>query len=494
MEDYSDLAISSETTSAIPDGDGVNTDTFEYTDEDVNRFLVAADLSELRGETPINVYHKLLNLRKRLTDFHLHAVYLSNYHRNRQIPRGFRFARGYDREMVIDIKAEAIKRFEGNTIKPRAINNSEEKINFITTFDPMHQKDAGAISKHWDLVHSDKSLPFVKQQHPRMNMSITLQPMVPQDVKSRENQSTVTKVILLGFPNLQSSRIIIVFAFLIIYIATLVGNILIIALVSTSNNLRSPMYFFLCQLSISDILETTTIMPNCMSVVLKEGTTMSIVECITQFCMFGSCSVTECFILTVMSYDRYVAICKPLHYNNVMNFTFCIHLIICSWLTGFMVTLLITIMLYRLNFCGPNIIDHFFCDFKPIVQLSCSDTTIVEMIVFLVATPETFIQTMFIVGTYIYIFITIVHISSKVERRKTFSTCSSHLTVVCTYYGTLISIYVAPTQGQTFNINKVLSLLYTVVTPLLNPIIYSLRNKEIKTAIITFYKKYMNII
>ncbi|XP_053575524.1 olfactory receptor 11L1-like [Bombina bombina] len=313
---------------------------------------------------------------------------------------------------------------------------------------------------------------------------LLLQLMVPKDFKSRENQSTVTEVILLGFQDLHSSRIIIFLVFLTIYIATVGGNLLIIALVSTSNNLRSPMYFFLCQLSVSDILETTSIVPNCMGIVLKKGATMSVIECITQFCMFASLSSSECFILTVMSYDRYMAICKPLHYTNVMNFTFCINLIIWSWLTGLIVTLPVSVMLYNLNFCGPNIIDHFFCDFKPIVQLSCSDTTIVEIIVFLVASPETFIQIMFIVGSYIYIFVTIMHISSKLERRKTFSTCSSHLTVVCTYYGTLISIYVAPTQGQTFNINKVLSLLYTVVTPLLNPIIYSLRNKEIKTAIV----------
>ncbi|KAM4749356.1 olfactory receptor 11L1-like [Rhinophrynus dorsalis] len=305
----------------------------------------------------------------------------------------------------------------------------------------------------------------------------------------RQNQSSITEIYLLGFQGLHGWRILLFLAILVIYVVTIAGNLLIIALVSATHYLQSPMYIFLSHLSMSDILLTSTISPNMLDVTLKEGAIISFVGCFSQFTMFCVSSATECLLLTVMSYDRYLAICKPLHYRTIMNFTFCRHLVLFSWMLGFFITLIVIILLNSLHFCGPNIIDHFFCDYAPLLQLSCSDTKIVQFLFVLIATPETMIETVFIISTYFSIFLTILKISSSTGRQKAVSTCSSHLAVVCTYYGTLMATYVAPSGGHLFNMNMILSLLYTVVTPLLNPIIYSLRNQEIRTALkIYFYK------
>ncbi|KAM4749339.1 olfactory receptor 11L1-like [Rhinophrynus dorsalis] len=285
----------------------------------------------------------------------------------------------------------------------------------------------------------------------------------------RQNQSTITEIYLLGFQGLHEWRFLLFLAILVIYVVTITGNLLIIALVSAAHHLQSPMYFFLRHLSMSDILLTSTISPNMLHVTLKEGTIISFFSCISQFYMFGVSSVTECLLLTVMSYDRYLAICKPLHYTTIMNFRFCLHLVLCSWMLGFIIAMIVSILINSLHFCGPNIIDHFFCDLAPLMQLSCSDTKIIKMIVVLIAGAETIIETAFIIATYFSIFLTILKISTSTGRQKAFSTCSSHLAVVCTYYGTLMAIYVAPSGGHLCNMNKILSLLDTVVTPLLNP-------------------------
>ncbi|KAM4749343.1 olfactory receptor 11A1-like [Rhinophrynus dorsalis] len=308
----------------------------------------------------------------------------------------------------------------------------------------------------------------------------------------RQNQSTITEICLLGFQGLHEWRFLLFLAILLIYVVTITGNLLIIVLVSATHHLQSPMYFFLSHLSMSDILLTSTISPNMLDVTLKEGAIISFFGCISQFYMFGVSLITECLLLTVMSYDRYLAICKPLHYTSIMNFTFRLHLVLCSWMLGLFITMIVSILMNSLHFCGPNIIDHFFCDYSPLLQLSCSDTKVIQMIVVLIDAPETMIETAFIITTYFSIFLTILRISSSNGRHKAFSTCSSHLAVVCTYYGTLMAIYVAPTGGSLFNMNKILSLLYTVVTPLLNPVIYSLKNQEMRTALTMCFHKHLN--
>ncbi|XP_063302524.1 olfactory receptor 11L1-like [Pelobates fuscus] len=302
------------------------------------------------------------------------------------------------------------------------------------------------------------------------------------------NQSTFPEFFLLGFQLLNRSRIIFFSILLLVYIMTLTGNLLIIILVSATQYLRSPMYFFLSQLSSCDIILTTSVSPTLLHITLNNGIPMSVSQCIAQFNFFSFPSGTECFLLTIMSYDRYVAVCKPLHYVTIMNFPFCLSLVVLSWILGFLLTLIFVILLSNLTFCNSKYIDNFFCDIVPLVQLSCSDTTVVRTVIFWIAGPETVIETVFIISTYVCIFLAIHRISTTTGRQKAFSTCSSHLSVVCMYYGTLIAIYVFPSGEHSFGMSKIVSFMYTVVTPLLNPVIYSLRNQEIKTAILKVMK------
>ncbi|XP_075434292.1 olfactory receptor 5P66-like [Ascaphus truei] len=297
------------------------------------------------------------------------------------------------------------------------------------------------------------------------------------------NHTIITEFLLLGFQNLHSFKMLLFTVFLVIYIMTLSSNLLIIALVSTSHQLHSPMYVFLAHLSLSDILLTTVIVPNMLRLMWGEGGTMSVAGCISQLHFFACSGATECFLLTVMSYDRYLAICQPLRYTTIMNFKLRLLLVIWSWLLGFTMIILLILPISQLEFCGPNVIDHFFCDFAPLLKHSCSDTSFLEIEIFVLTFPVSFLPFTFIIVTYVCIFLTILRIPSTTGRQKAFTTCSSHLTVVCTYYGTAITIYVVPSRGHSFNINKFLSLLYMVVTPFFNPIIYSMRNQEIKAAL-----------
>ncbi|XP_075433863.1 olfactory receptor 11A1-like [Ascaphus truei] len=300
---------------------------------------------------------------------------------------------------------------------------------------------------------------------------------------SQDNQTTVREVLLLGFSDLHGLKILVFSLLLIVYIVTVTGNVLIIGLVTTSQQLHSPMYFFLCHLSVSDILIITNIVPQMLQVILEEGATIPLASCITQFFFNGASASSECFLLTVMSYDRYLAICNPLHYTSIMGASLCNILATLCWLLGFMLTLIGTWQVWELQFCDPNVIDHFYCEFDPLLELSCSDTSIVEIVGFVLAIPILLFPFVFVLLTYVYISLTILRIPSTTGKQKAFYTCSSHLAVVCVYYGTLIAKYIVPSRGHLQNLNKVLSLLCTVVTPLFNPIIYSLRNQEIRAAL-----------
>ncbi|XP_072006591.1 olfactory receptor 11L1-like [Engystomops pustulosus] len=290
----------------------------------------------------------------------------------------------------------------------------------------------------------------------------------------------MTQIFLLGFPNLQGLNTFCFLILLLIYCVTICGNLLIIVVVSSSRSLHSPMYFLLTQLAFSDILLSTTILPNMLSTILYEGSSVSFSGCLTQFYLFSASESLQCLLLAVMSYDRYQAICNPLHYTLVMDLTFCIKAIILCWIMIFVMILTLSVTMSYLQFCGPNIINHFFCDFDPILELSCSDTFLIKTESRVLVVPLAICPFTIIVASYSYIIITILKIPSVTGRRKTFSTCSSHLAVVTTYYGSTISIYLFPSQE---NIKKFLSLFYTVVTPLLNPIIYSLSNTQIKQSL-----------
>ncbi|OCU01737.1 hypothetical protein XELAEV_18007513mg [Xenopus laevis] len=259
----------------------------------------------------------------------------------------------------------------------------------------------------------------------------------------------------------------------------LTGNLLIIVLVSTSYRLQCPMYILLSNLSASEILFTTCIIPNMLYIIVADGCTMSYAGCFTQFYVYGSLISTECFLLAVMSYDRYLAICNPLHYNSLMSSKTCVQLASWSWLMGFILSVATMMFVTDINFCGDNVINHFLCDFAPLLKLACSDISKVELQVFILSCSIIICPFVFIVLTYIFIVHTIYSVPAT-TRQKTFSTCSSHLTVVSTYYGTLMFMYSAPSVKVFHEASKILSLLYIIVTPLFNPIIYSLRNHEIQ--------------
>ncbi|XP_077329892.1 olfactory receptor 10A7-like [Lithobates pipiens] len=248
------------------------------------------------------------------------------------------------------------------------------------------------------------------------------------------------------------------------------------------------MYFFLSQLSISDIMLTTDIAPNILHIVLHERTSISFSGCIAQFYVYGTIEAFECYLLTVMSYDRYLAICSPLHYTSIMKQTLCIQLVLASWIFSCSMALIPTLGVSQLEFCGPNVIDYLFCDLYPLLELSCSDISRVQMESTLLCFPVLILPFLGIMVSYTYIVLTILKISSFSGRLKSFSTCSSHLSVVFIFCGTLAATYLIPKEGQSRTISKMMSLLYTVFTPFLNPFIYSLRNKEIKDSL----KMYIN--
>ncbi|XP_073479949.1 olfactory receptor 1468-like [Aquarana catesbeiana] len=251
-------------------------------------------------------------------------------------------------------------------------------------------------------------------------------------------------------------------------------------LVYYSKTLHSPMYFFLSQLCLSDIMLTTDITPNMLNIVLHGQSSISFSGCIFQFCCYSIIEGFECYLLTVMSYDRYLAICSPLHYTCIMKQTLCIKLVLASWIFSFFLTFLSILEICQLEFCGPNVIDYLFCDLFPVVELSCSDISRLQMEITLLGFPVLILPFLVIVASYIYIVLTILKISSFSGRMKSFSTCSSHLIVVFLFYGTLIATYLIPKEGQSRTTSKIISLLYIVFTPFVNPFIYSLRNKDIK--------------
>ncbi|XP_077118475.1 olfactory receptor 10A3-like [Ranitomeya variabilis] len=303
------------------------------------------------------------------------------------------------------------------------------------------------------------------------------------------NRTSRREFFLLGFNHFQSLTPFLFTLFLIVYILTMVGNVLVVILVSISHRLKTPMYLFLRNLSICEVLFTTNIVPKMLQVLLQGGSTISFTGCMTQLYMFGATGMAECLLLTSMSYDRYLAICKPLHYSSIMNFKQHLYLVMFSWLYGLVLPVIAIGLIYSFDFCDSNALDHFFCDLAPILELSCSDTSIMEFEVFAQSIPIFIFTFIYIVGTYFKIFLAIMRIPSQIGRQKAFSTCSSHLTVVCTYYGTMIILYVTPNRRQSKTVNKTLSLLYSVVTPLLNPVIYSLRNQEIRKSLSSLFKR-----
>ncbi|XP_025051608.1 olfactory receptor 11A1-like [Alligator sinensis] len=307
------------------------------------------------------------------------------------------------------------------------------------------------------------------------------------------NQTSITEFILLGFEILPELQILLFLMFLLLYMATVAGNVLITVLIIAVQHLHTPMYFFLGNLSCLDTCYTCTLLPRMLASFLTGDRTISFSDCFIQF--FFSCMVlvTECFLLSVMSYDRYLAVCKPLHYAALMSDRFCFTLAAGSWISGFIVVSIVCLFLLRLTFCGPNQLDHFFCEYVAVIKLSCSDTYEVELVVFSLAFIALMPPFLLTLMSYVFIITTMLRIPSNTMRQKAFSTCSSHIIVVTIFYGTLAIVYIFPQTNTLKALNKIFSLSYTVLTPLVNPFIYGLRNREVKEALRKFVCVMLNL-
>ncbi|XP_025978934.1 olfactory receptor 6B2-like [Dromaius novaehollandiae] len=298
-----------------------------------------------------------------------------------------------------------------------------------------------------------------------------------------ENCTSPMDFLLLGMGHVLILQTPLFLLSLMIYLVTMVGNILIVVLVVADQHLHTPMYFFLGNLSSLETCYSSTILPRLLASFLTGDRTISAHGCITQLHFFGSFAISECYLLAMMSYDRYLAICQPLLYASLMTWKVSLQLAAASWLVGFLITTLVTSFLSRLNFCGPKVIDHFFCDFIPLLELACDDTRVVTILSFILCFLNLVFPFLFTLASYVCIIAAILRIPSSVGRQKAFSTCSSHLTVVTVFYGTLIVVYLIPRTAPLRQLNKVFSFFYTVLTPLVNPLIYSLRNREVREAL-----------
>ncbi|XP_053780942.1 olfactory receptor 4X2-like [Desmodus rotundus] len=302
------------------------------------------------------------------------------------------------------------------------------------------------------------------------------------------NTHNVTEFIFLGLSPNQGVQKVCFVMFLLLYTAIVLGNFLIVLTVFASRSLCSPMYFFLSYLSFVEICYASTTAPKLISDLLAERKAISLWGCMTQVFFIHFFGGTEFFLLTVMAYDRYVAICKPLHYTTIMDRQVCAVLVGITWLGGLVHSLAQILLTFRLPFCGPNVIDHYFCDVLPVLKLACSDTFLIGLLI--VANGGTLSVLCFVVLLASYVVI-LLHLRTRSSegRRKALSTCASHITVVTLFFGPCIFIYLRP--SATLPVDKVVAIFYTVITPLLNPLIYSLRNAEVKKAVKRLWSRSM---
>ncbi|XP_041522595.1 olfactory receptor 502-like [Microtus oregoni] len=303
------------------------------------------------------------------------------------------------------------------------------------------------------------------------------------DVLEYGNHTAVTEFILLGLTDDPVLKVILFTIILCIYLVTVSGNLSTIFLIRISSLLHHPMYFFLSHLASVDIGYSSSVTPNMLVNFLVEKNTITHLGCAIQLGSAAFFGTAECYVLAVMAYDRFVAICSPLHYSTKMSTQVCVQLLIGSYIGGFLNSFSFMLSFFSFFFCGPNRINHFFCDFTPLVELSCSDDSVSIVLATTSVSVAIMITMLVITISYIYILITILKMRSTEGRQKAFSTCTSHLTAVTLFYGTITFIYVMPKSSYSTNQNKVVSVFYMVVISMLNPLIYSLRNNEIKGAL-----------
>ncbi|XP_069074944.1 olfactory receptor 5V1-like [Pleurodeles waltl] len=300
---------------------------------------------------------------------------------------------------------------------------------------------------------------------------------------SMENETSVNNFIFSGFSHLLRYQGFLFVGFLFIYLLTLMGNILIFTLIWVDTHLHTPMYFFLGNLSVLDICYSSATIPQILHNLLMEKKVISFQACMSQLFFLITCAGAECILLAVMAYDRFVAICAPLRYLAVMSRGRCIQLATCPWAIGILNSALHTVLTSSLSFCDSNVIQHFFCDVPQLLKLSCVDTSLNNTVLHVVTVFVGLSPCLLIIISYFNILSSIMKIRSPEGRWKTFSTCGSHLTVVFLYYGTVNFNYNRPTDGYSVHIDTLASVLFCMVTPMLNPILYSLRNKEVMGAL-----------
>ncbi|NXE56772.1 OR5BL protein, partial [Casuarius casuarius] len=298
-----------------------------------------------------------------------------------------------------------------------------------------------------------------------------------------DNRTSPVEFVLLGMGNVPSLQAPLFLLSLIIYLVMMVGNSLIVVLVVSDQHLHTPMYFFLGNLSSLEICYSSIILPRLLASFLTGDRTISAQGCMAQFYFFASFATSECYLLAMMSYDQYLAICQPLLHASLMTWKVSLQLAAASWLMGFLICTVVTSFLSHLRFSGPREIDHFFCDLTPLLELACSDTRVVTLLAFILSVLDIVFPFLFTLASYVCIVAAILRIPSSVGRQKAFSTFSSHLTIVSVFYGTLIAVYTLPRTAPLRQLNKVFSFFYTMLTPLVNPLIYSLRNREVREAL-----------
>ncbi|XP_031240611.1 olfactory receptor 5AN1-like [Mastomys coucha] len=307
-------------------------------------------------------------------------------------------------------------------------------------------------------------------------------------IKGR-NITEITEFILLGFSDFPQITALLFLMFLILYIATLTWNLSLIVLIRMDSYLHTPMYFFLSNLSFIDICYITSTVPKMLSNLFQEKQTISFTGCVVQYFMFSTMGLSESCLMTAMAYDRYAAICNPLLYSSIMSPTLCAQMVMGSYTAGLIGSVSQLCALLQLHFCGPNVIRHFFCDMPQLLNLSCIDTLFAQVLLAILTTLFGFSNALAILISYGYIVLSIMKITSAKGRSKAFNTCASHLTAVSLFYTSSVFVYLSSSSGGSSSFDRFASVFYTVVIPMLNPLVYSLRNKEIRDAVKRLQRK-----
>ncbi|XP_032751312.1 olfactory receptor 5B12-like [Rattus rattus] len=297
-----------------------------------------------------------------------------------------------------------------------------------------------------------------------------------------QNNSELTEFILVGLTDVQFLQVPLFIIFTLIYLTTLVGNLGMILLIILDSRLHTPMYFFLSNLSFADCVYASAVTPKVIEGFLTEDKIISYNACAAQMFFFGVFAIIESFLLASMAYDRHAAVCKPLHYSTTMTTMICSLLLVGSYVSGLLQSSIHVAFTFHLSFCHSNVVNHFFCDIPPLLALSCSSIYTNEIILFMLAAFDIGFTLLVILTSYLLIFVAILRMNSAESWKKAISTCSSHLTTVSIFYGTIIFMYLQPSSSHSMDTDKMASVFYTMVIPMLNPIVYSLRNKEVKNA------------